>query len=312
MRDDKKTARQQQIEAAAYEVLESKGYGGTSMLGIARKARASNETLYNWYGDKNGLFQALVTRNAHEVKTLLEDELETENDALSILARLGPKLLKLLTGDRAVALNRAAAADSSGELGATLSKAGRETVFPLLVQVMERAKAEGQLQFNDSAEAVGLYLDLLIGDMQIRRVIGRVTQPDKAFCDMRSETAMRHLLTLLNPQTTQKKDSPMDDLRAPDECGSMMELRREIDAIDVALIKLLATRATYIDRAVALKRQENLPARTSDRVAEVLNKVAETASQHGLDPELARTLWSEIIEWSIRRELVELGEADGA
>ena len=117
MRDEKKTIRQQQIEKAAYEVLESKGYGGTSMQGIAKRARASNETLYNWYGDKKGLFQALVTRNAAEVKSHLEAELKTDKDALSILSSLGPKLLGLLTGDRAVALNRAAAADPIGRIG---------------------------------------------------------------------------------------------------------------------------------------------------------------------------------------------------
>jgi AcrR family transcriptional regulator len=197
LREEKRSLRQKQIEKAAYEVLEAKGYGGTSMLGIARQARASNETLYNWYGDKQGLFQALVTRNAEEVKGHLETELKTDNDALSILATLGPKLLILLTGDRAVALNRAAAADSSGELGATLSKAGREAVFPLLEQVFLRARSEGLLAFEHTGEAVGLYLDLLIGDQQIRRVIGRLSQPSKAYCEERSERALRHLRKLL-------------------------------------------------------------------------------------------------------------------
>ncbi|WP_300018470.1 TetR/AcrR family transcriptional regulator [uncultured Roseobacter sp.] len=197
MREEKRSLRQKQIESAAYEVLEAKGYGGTSMLGIAKQARASNETLYNWYGDKQGLFQALVTRNAEEVKSHLDAELKTDNDALSILGTLGPKLLSLLTGDRAVALNRAAAADSSGELGATLSKAGRETVFPLLERVMLRAREEGQLAFEQSGEAVGLYLDLLIGDQQIRRVIGRLPSPTPAFCAERSERALGHLSRLL-------------------------------------------------------------------------------------------------------------------
>lgn len=197
MREDKRSIRQKQIEEAAYEILESKGYGGTSMLGIAKKAKASNETLYNWYGDKRGLFQALVTRNAAEVKTLLQDELQSENDALSILSRLGPKLLLLLTGDRAVALNRAAAADATGELGATLSKAGRETVFPLLEQVLQRARDEGQLRFDRTEEAVGLYLDLLIGDQQIRRVIGRLPSPSDAFRLARSDRAIRHLCRIL-------------------------------------------------------------------------------------------------------------------
>ena len=85
LREKKRSLRQQQIEAAAYEVLEAKGYGGTSMQGIAKHARASNETLYNWYGDKQGLFRALVTRNAEEVKAHLESELQTDHDALSIL-----------------------------------------------------------------------------------------------------------------------------------------------------------------------------------------------------------------------------------
>lgn len=197
MREEKRSQRQQQIEAAAYEVLEAKGYGGTSMLGIAKQARASNETLYNWYGDKQGLFRALVTRNAEEVKGHLETALKADYDALSTLETLGPKLLDLLTGDRAVALNRAAAADSSGELGATLSKAGREAVFPLLEQVLERARREGQLSFTHAAEAVGLYLDLLIGDQQIRRVIGRLPSPSKTYCEDRSKRALRHLCQLL-------------------------------------------------------------------------------------------------------------------
>ena len=202
MRQEKKAQRQQQIENAAYAVLEAKGYGGTSMLGIARQAKASNETLYNWYGDKQGLFQALVTRNAEEVKSHLESELESDNDALSILGTLGPKLLKLLTGDRSVALNRAAAADSTGELGATLSKAGREAVFPLLEQVLKRAKNEGQLHFDHAGEAVGLYLDLLIGDQQIRRVIGRLPAPTGAALDDRAARAVAHLRTLLSDAPT--------------------------------------------------------------------------------------------------------------
>ena len=197
MRDEKRSIRQQQIETAAYALLEKKGYGGTSMSGIAKQARASNETLYNWYGDKQGLFRALVTRNATEVKAHLEEELKTDHDALSILLSLGPKLLNLLTGDRAVALNRAAAADSSGELGATLSQSGREAVFPLLQQVLERARDDGQLQFAETGEAVGLYLDLLIGDLQIRRVIGRQPSPSEEFCQTRAQRAVTHLRRLL-------------------------------------------------------------------------------------------------------------------
>ncbi len=198
MREETRSLRQEQIENAAYEVLEEKGYAGTSMQGIARRARASNETLYNWYGDKQGLFKALVTRNAAEVRALLQAELSSNRNAFDILGLLGPRLLTLLLGDRAVALNRAAAADPSGELGATLSQAGRESILPLLDRVLQSARRTGQLSFDQSETAVGLYLDLLIGDLQIRRVIGRVPAPDAAFCKSRSDTALAHLARLLN------------------------------------------------------------------------------------------------------------------
>lgn len=200
MREENRSLRQQQIETAAYALLEEKGYAGTSMLAIARKARASNETLYNWYGDKQGLFKALVTRNAAEVKSLLEEELATDEPPMKTLARFGPKLLELLLGDRAIALNRAAAADPTGELGAVISEAGRETVLPLLVRVLEEGKRQGKLVFEQPEEPASLYMNLLVGDLQIRRVIGRVPAPTAKFCAERAELALVRLSRLLGPK----------------------------------------------------------------------------------------------------------------
>ncbi len=197
MRDESKSLRQEQIETAAYLVLEEKGYAGTSMAGIARAARASNETLYNWYGDKHGLFKALVTRNACDVRSLIEAELSSGHDPLSILGLLGPKLLNLLLGKRAIALNRAAAADPTGELGVIISQAGRETVLPLLEQVLDNAKNNKQLLFHKADEAAALYLDLLVGDLQLRRVIGRMRAPTRKFCRQRADVAISRLRLLL-------------------------------------------------------------------------------------------------------------------
>ncbi|NDW45890.1 TetR/AcrR family transcriptional regulator [Ruegeria sp. PrR005] len=197
MKDDSRTDRQQQIEEAAYALLEQKGYAGTSMQGIARLARASNETLYSWYGDKQGLFRALVIRNTAEVRAQLEADLAADRPPRDTLTALGPRLLSLLLGDRAVALNRSAAADPSGELGALIAQSGRDSVMPLIVQVLEAARAEGLLRFDDAGAAAGLYLDLLVGDQQIRRVIGRLPAPSEAACQARGAAAVTHLCHLL-------------------------------------------------------------------------------------------------------------------
>lgn len=197
MREEARAGREGQIEQAAYAVLEKRGYAGTSMLAIARKARASNETLYNWYGDKQGLFRALVARNAAEVRNLLESGIAERHDPLKTLGLLGSKLLDLLTGPRAVALNRAAAADPTRELGVAISQAGRETIAPLIGRVLEDARARGQLAFQSTAEAVDLYLSLLIGDLQVRCIIGREPQPAPKAREKRAKLALGYLIRLL-------------------------------------------------------------------------------------------------------------------
>lgn len=94
----------------------------------------------------------------------------------------------------------------------------------------------------------------------------------------------------------------MTDRRLAQQCRTMVELRAEIDAIDAQLMDLLALRSTYIDRAIELKQVEKLPARVPARVDEVLSNARRAANDRGFDPDLAETIWHEIVEWSIERE----------
>ncbi|MEJ6390981.1 TetR/AcrR family transcriptional regulator [Gymnodinialimonas ulvae] len=187
MKSDKKEERRAQIEDAAYRMLGEKGYAGTSMQAIARAAQASNETLYNWYGDKKGLMAALVARNTETVRATLVENVG--GDALDRLARMGPILLGMVLGPRAVALNRAAAADPSGDLGRAISAGGREVVGPMVTAVMAGAVNEGKLQ-GEPEDLTQLYLTLLIGDLQIRRVIGAMEVPTAQAIEARAQAAL--------------------------------------------------------------------------------------------------------------------------
>lgn len=198
MKTDARQARRDQIESAAYEVLESKGHAGLSVLAVAKAARASNETLYRWYGDKTGLIRALIARNADVVGAELAAALERDTDTADVLSRVGPLLLTMLTGPRAVALNRAAAADDSGTLGQTLAEAGRGTVVPLVIQVMDRARSAGQLD-GDAAEMAEVWIALLLGDLQVRRVTGALNDLSAAQISVRSERARDLLFRLFAP-----------------------------------------------------------------------------------------------------------------
>ena len=82
----------------------------------------------------------------------------------------------------------------------------------------------------------------------------------------------------------------------------MLELRASIDALDGEIVKLLALRALYIDRAAELKTVNGLPANIPSRVEDVVAKVKAAAMREGLDADLVEQLWRQMISWSIARE----------
>lgn len=95
---------------------------------------------------------------------------------------------------------------------------------------------------------------------------------------------------------------------SPEHCETMADLRGQIDRIDRALLDLMAERARYIDRAVLLKPRENLPARTTDRVAQVIANVRKGAEERDLDPDQIERIWTDLIETAIAHEAKMLGE----
>ncbi len=92
------------------------------------------------------------------------------------------------------------------------------------------------------------------------------------------------------------------DEKAPAINAEMAALRRKIDSIDGALVDALAERLRCIEAAADIKSRIGWPARIPPRVDEVLARVAARAKEKNLDPDLARSLWSAIIEWSIAYE----------
>ncbi len=85
------------------------------------------------------------------------------------------------------------------------------------------------------------------------------------------------------------------------DCTSMDEVRVEIDRIDEALVDLMAERFTYVDRAWQLKNSPD-EAVVPWRIQQVVDKVRAQAEEKGLPPELAESLWRQMIGWFIQYE----------
>lgn len=87
------------------------------------------------------------------------------------------------------------------------------------------------------------------------------------------------------------------------ECRTLDDIRREIDRVDRLLVRLMAERLTYIERAGVIKRSKET-VRDEARIEDVVAKVLVAATREGVPPEIAEPIWRQLIELSIAHEHV--------
>lgn len=93
-----------------------------------------------------------------------------------------------------------------------------------------------------------------------------------------------------------------EPILAPEDCRSIAEVRAGVDALDAALMELLARRFGYM-RAAARLKPERDAVRDERRKAQVIANAKRFAQEHGVPPELVGQLWELLVEGSIAYEL---------
>ena len=83
---------------------------------------------------------------------------------------------------------------------------------------------------------------------------------------------------------------------------TMGDIRKEIDRIDESLIKQLAERQRWVEKAVVVKKRDGLPARDDARIRQVIDHVRVLARAHKVDPALVEAMWTEMLEWFVAYE----------
>ena len=191
--------RRGEILKVALSVLAERGFRGASMREIAERAQASKETLYAWFGDKRGLFEELVRWQAERVDAAVVPSLERgDDDPAVVLRAFAVELQRLLLGERAVVINRAAIAEvpSDPTFAQILAAKGRDTVVPKPGRYLEGQRERGRLDFEDVGMAVDVLIGLTIADQQVRRLLGVLPIPGPEQIESRAERAVRDFLTL--------------------------------------------------------------------------------------------------------------------
>jgi AcrR family transcriptional regulator len=78
------------------------------MLDVARRAGSSKESLYSWFGSREGMIAEVIRRQAAGPNARVAQALDTADDHRAALTDIARGLLELLLSPASLALNRAA------------------------------------------------------------------------------------------------------------------------------------------------------------------------------------------------------------
>ena len=93
----------------------------------------------------------------------------------------------------------------------------------------------------------------------------------------------------------------IDPRTAPEACTTMAEVRAGVDALDRALVGLMAERQRYMDAAARIKQSRDV-VHDDWRIEDVVSKVLAAAREQGLSPDIAEPVWRKLIERCIAHE----------
>ena len=98
------------------------------------------------------------------------------------------------------------------------------------------------------------------------------------------------------------KAARMTAARDPDDCTTMAEVRAGVDAVDGAIVVLLARRFGYMRAAARIKPERGL-VRDEERKAEVIANAVALAEASEVPGAFVADLWERLVEASIAYEL---------
>jgi AcrR family transcriptional regulator len=169
------TERQAAVLAAALALMVESG-DDFSMSSVAKAAACSKETLYRWFGDRDGLLTAVVRWQAAKVAmpALPDGPMDRETLEKS-LAEFAASWLTVIAGPVSIALNRLAithAARGTSPLGAILHENGPRAMARRLAPLFTAGERQGILGPAADDEHFSVFFGLVIADTQLAALLG--------------------------------------------------------------------------------------------------------------------------------------------
>jgi AcrR family transcriptional regulator len=162
---------------AATELFLEKGYGNLSMETIARRARVSLRTLYSQFGDKAGLFGALIRRCSDQFVDTLADQAPMEQTmtafaSLFLYRTTRPDVIRI----RAILI---AESPRFPDLATQFYEQGPRRTLALLAEFFTRQQQAGYIVSANPQYLAEQFISALRGERFQRLQLGLEATPDQ-------------------------------------------------------------------------------------------------------------------------------------
>ena len=194
-----KRERRAEILDAAFQEFSEKGYSGASMEAIARRARASKETLYAWFENKENLFNALFQSRLDAMEGHVTAAAEADPSPANVLPIIAKDAIRVMLAIEP--LSRAMGASEPSDrvsrlMGQTIGRERKKFVNYIL-----HCREQGYVAFDDDAfEMASLFVAMALGEWSLRLGTGMLDELTDAMIEQHAQRVTRIFLKGLAPE----------------------------------------------------------------------------------------------------------------
>lgn len=162
--------KRQAIMVAATELFIELGYASAAMEEVARRAGVAKQTLYNYFGNKRALFQAIVEQICDELMTTVNVDGSLDADPAKVLGDFARNFVALMVTPTSIGLFRLLAADAHRfpDLAETVFRSGPDRVVSDLARYLEGQSRAGRLKVASPRLSAESFMGSLRGNLEIK------------------------------------------------------------------------------------------------------------------------------------------------
>ena len=173
------------------------------MLKVALAAQCSNQTIYNWYGSKPKFLAVLVDRYRMGLEKSISAACEVDGGELVVIQSIGIAILKASLSPESVGLIRARIVEedynaTSAEHSRQVGEITDEVVKPVLHKMFKSILTRKGVKGINVSEIVDTFLDLLLGDLVLRKATGDKVKTTKKVHVIRARKSVERICLLFS------------------------------------------------------------------------------------------------------------------